>query len=66
MTITCGKQVAATHGKSSLVFQQENQPKRQQTKKENTNTHDGEMVLVDSKALLGSETAQKMSLVVTG
>lgn len=33
---------------------------------ENANTHDGKMALVGSKALLGSETAQKMSLVIIG
>ena len=54
------------YGKSSPVSQQVNQTKRRQMIKENANTHNGKMALVESRALSGSATARKISLVITG
>lgn len=54
------------YGKYSPVSQQVNQAKWQQRTKENANTHNGKMALVDSRAFPGSETAQKISLVISG
>lgn len=54
------------YGKSSPDPQQVNQDRWQQMTKEKSNTHNGKMALVGSRALSGSEAAWKMPLVIPG